>query len=79
MWNAYTGVDRAYRGRGVARALKLRTIQWARQNNVDFIYTGNDIANQRMLAINVQLGYEPLPGWVEVVKELARPMEYNTL
>ena len=70
-WNAYTGVDRAYRGRGVARALKLRTIQWARQNGVDFIYTGNDIANQRMLAINIQLGYEPLPGWVEVVKELA--------
>lgn len=69
-WNSYTGVHRDYRGRGVARALKLETIEWARQNGVDFIYTGNDIANHRMLSINVRLGYKPLPSGIEVVKHL---------
>jgi GNAT superfamily N-acetyltransferase len=69
--NSYTGTDRAYRGRGIARALKLKTIEWCRANGVEYIYTGNDIDNQRMLAINIRLGYEPLPSDLEVVKELA--------
>jgi GNAT superfamily N-acetyltransferase len=69
-FNGYTGVDRAYRGRGVARALKLRTIEWARQNGVDAIYTGNDVDNKRMLDINIRLGYRPLPSALEVVKDL---------
>jgi GNAT superfamily N-acetyltransferase len=69
-FNSYTGVHPAYRGRGVARALKKKTIEWARENGVDFIYTGNDIANQRMLSINIRLGYQPLPASVEVVKQL---------
>jgi GNAT superfamily N-acetyltransferase len=68
--NDYTGVDRAYRGRGVARALKLRTIRWAQENGVDSIVTGNDVDNRRMLDINIRLGYRPLPGSVEMVKEL---------
>jgi GNAT superfamily N-acetyltransferase len=70
-FNAYTAVDQAYRGRGIARALKLRTVLWARHNGVDFIYTGNDVENRRMLDINVRLGYEPLPGSIEVIKELS--------
>jgi GNAT superfamily N-acetyltransferase len=69
-WNAFTGVDRAYRGKGVARALKVRTVEWARQNGVDYIYTGNDEGNKRMLAINVRLGYEPVAASIEVRKEL---------
>jgi GNAT superfamily N-acetyltransferase len=69
--NDYTGVARAYRGKGVARALKLKTIEWCRANGIESIYTGNDIDNQRMLAINIRLGYEPIPGEVEVVKELS--------
>jgi mycothiol synthase len=69
-FNDYTGVDRAYRGRGVARALKLKTIEWSQANGVDYIYTGNDIHNKRMLAINIRLGYQQLPGEVEMAKEL---------
>lgn len=68
--NDYTGVDRDYRGRGIARALKYRTIEWARANGIEYIYTGNDVDNQRMLAINIRLGYEPLPSSQEVVKHL---------
>lgn len=69
--NDYTGVDREYRGRGVARALKLQTVKWAREHGVEAIITGNDVDNQRMLAINVRLGYRPLPGFAEVIKELS--------
>jgi GNAT superfamily N-acetyltransferase len=68
-FNGYTGVLRAYRGRGVARGLKWKTIEWARQNGVDFIYTGNHVDNARMLAINVRLGYQPLPRFREVLKD----------
>lgn len=68
--NGFTGVDRAYRGKGVARALKARTINWARHHGVRYIYTGNDVENDRMLAINIRLGYQPVPSQLEIVKEL---------
>ncbi len=68
--NSYTGVDHAYRGRGLARALKVKTIEWARENGIEFLYTGNDIENAAMLAINISLGYEALPASIEFVKEL---------
>ena len=55
-FNGLTGVIRAYRGKGVARALKLRTIQWAHLNGIKNIDTGNDADNSRMLAINVSFG-----------------------
>lgn len=68
-FNGFTGVARTHRGRGVARALKLKTIEWSRCNGVDFIYTGNHVDNKRMLDINIRLGYKPLPRFLEVVKE----------
>jgi RimJ/RimL family protein N-acetyltransferase len=69
-YNLYTGVDRSYRGRGIAKALKLGTVQWARENGVRYIYTDNDSENHAMLSINVALGYELLPDAVEVLKEI---------
>jgi GNAT superfamily N-acetyltransferase len=68
--NWFTAVDRGYRGKGIARALKLRTVEWAGQNGMDWIYTGNDISNAPMLAINIEMGYEALPASIEMVKEL---------
>ena len=70
-FNGFTGVKRAYRGRGVARALKLRTVQWCHDHKVKFIYTANDVNNKRMLAINNSLGYQELPIGEEVVKHLS--------
>jgi GNAT superfamily N-acetyltransferase len=64
-------VDRAYRGRGVARLLKLRQIQWAGQQGIRSLYTENDIDNPRMYDINIRLGYQPLPGTVGLVKDLS--------
>ena len=77
--NGYTGVHRSYRGRGIARALKLRTVEWCRQHHVDHIYTGTAIENVRMLAINRRLGYEELPlslemiGYLEPTGPIAQP------
>lgn len=62
MYNMVTGVDRAYRGRGLALGLKLRTIQLAQQVGAAYIRTHNDSENAPMLAINRKLGYQPQPG-----------------
>ena len=69
-WNQGTGVESAYRGRGVARLLKLHTLRYARQHGIAYLYTGNDLSNSRMLAINIRLGYQALPNSIETVKEL---------
>jgi GNAT superfamily N-acetyltransferase len=55
----YTGVDREYRGRGIALALKLRAIAYARDHGYRFIRTDSSAANERMLAINAALGFVP--------------------
>ena len=56
-----TAVLRAYRGRGIARELKHATIDWAIRNGLTALETGNDEANAPMRAVNVRLGYEPMP------------------
>jgi len=69
-FNGFTGVRRAYRGKGVARALKLKTLEYARDSGITYIYTANDVNNKRMLAINNSLGYQELPIAEEGVKTL---------
>jgi len=61
-YNAFTGVLRDYRGRGLAQALKLQTILLARREGMRYIRTHNDSNNAPMLAINRKLGYKPEPG-----------------
>ena len=56
-----TGVRRAWRGRGIATALKRATIEWARAAGLEALETGNDIDNAPMRAVNARLGYQPLP------------------
>jgi GNAT superfamily N-acetyltransferase len=68
--NWFTGVDRKYRSKGIARALKLCTVEWAREHGMDWIYTGNEMSNAPMLAINIEMGYEALPASIEMVKEI---------
>lgn len=60
-WHGMTAVRRAWRGRGVASALKRATIAWAGANGIRALETANDIANAPMRAVNGRLGYEPLP------------------
>ena len=61
-YNAFTGVLREYRGRGLAQALKLQTILLAKREGIRYIRTNNDSKNAPMLAINRKLGYKPEPG-----------------
>jgi len=69
--NMITGVDRAYRGRRIALALKLLTIRYAKARGSDAIVTNNDSQNAPMLAINHKLGYVPRPGIYRLAKALA--------
>jgi mycothiol synthase len=55
-----TAVLRSFRGRGIARALKHATIDWAVRNGLTTLETGNDEANASMRALNARLGYVPM-------------------
>ena len=61
--NAFTGILRQYRGRGLAQALKLQTILLARREGMLSIRTNNDSQNAPILAVNRKLGYIPEPGF----------------
>ncbi|GAC1629405.1 MAG: hypothetical protein NVS4B2_11500 [Chloroflexota bacterium] len=69
--NHYTGVARSHRGRGIARALKYHTVEWAQQHGIQSIITGNDATNKPMLAINIDLGYQPLAARIEMARDLS--------
>jgi GNAT superfamily N-acetyltransferase len=58
-WHDMTAVARAWRGRGLAGALKGAVIGWAIENGLDTHETGNDIDNLAMRAVNARLGYRP--------------------
>jgi GNAT superfamily N-acetyltransferase len=57
--NDFTAVAPSHRGRGIAPALKLRAIGWARANDIDWFYTSSEVRNHPMLTINRRLGYVP--------------------
>ncbi len=52
-----TGVKRAWRGRGIARALKQSQIAAAQAAGLERLRTQNDLANAPMRRVNEQLGY----------------------
>lgn len=63
-----TGVRQAYRGRGIAIALKLASIEYARGRGCSHIRTWNEINNVGMLAINDRLGFVRTPAWITYEK-----------
>lgn len=67
----FTGVDPAYRGRGLAVALKLLTVEYAKRAGAKRMRTSNDSRNAPILAVNRHLGYEPLPGVWQLERRLA--------
>lgn len=60
-WHDMTAVLPAWRGRGIATALKLATIAWAKDHGLTALETGNDEENASMRSVNVRLGYMDLP------------------
>jgi len=66
-----TGVRREYRGRGIAVALKLKVIDFARRNGYMKLKTWNASNNAPMLAVNTKLGFKREVGWITLEKALA--------
>lgn len=65
-----TGTARAYRGRGIALALKVEMLQRAAEAGLTAMLTTNDEPNKAMRGINAKLGYVMLPAQIELEKQL---------
>jgi GNAT superfamily N-acetyltransferase len=68
-YTGLTGVSRKYRRRGIATALKVKAIEVAKADGFESIETSNE-ENNPMYQLNLQLGYEPAPAWLEFEKRL---------
>jgi len=62
--HAMLAIRRAWRGRGIAKALKARQIMWALDNGLTELRTGNDERNASARAVNANFAYTPLPDQV---------------
>jgi GNAT superfamily N-acetyltransferase len=61
-----TGVKRAWRGRGIAAALKRAEIRWAKENGYAYLKTMNEERNEPIRRLNERHGYRLEPGFVTV-------------
>jgi mycothiol synthase len=66
----FTGVKRAFRGRGIATALKVAAIRLAQERGLEKIETENCSANAPMLEINRKLGFVFAAPEVEMIRWL---------
>lgn len=71
VWTGYTCSHPDYRGRGIARAVKLQSLAQAVELGVPFVRTDNDSENAPMLHINETLGYDPRPGFNSFEKRVS--------
>lgn len=70
IYTDYTGVARSHRGRGIAMALKLRTIAAATAAGAHTMSTETEAKNGPMQAVNRKLGYMPGQGAYRIIKQL---------
>lgn len=77
LYTGATGVRRAYRRRGIALALKLRAIAYAKSIGCPTIKTWNEVNNRGMLSINEALGFAKQPVWIQMVKTITKESEIH--
>jgi GNAT superfamily N-acetyltransferase len=65
-----TGVLREYRRRGIATALKIYALEFAKNAGCPCVKTWNAQSNRAMLSINEALGFEKQPAWISYAKTL---------
>jgi GNAT superfamily N-acetyltransferase len=61
-YHELSAVKRAWRGRGVARALKARQIGWAKESGFAELRTRNEERNEPIRRLNALFGYRPALG-----------------
>jgi mycothiol synthase len=60
--NGLTAVKRAWRGRGIAGALKRTQVAWATAAGYERLVAANEVRNEPIRRLNERLGYRPAPG-----------------
>ncbi|MEC1524157.1 GNAT family N-acetyltransferase [Neobacillus niacini] len=70
MYTDYTGVSQHFRGRGIAKALKLLSIQEAISEGAHTMTTETEAGNEAMQKLNRGLGYVPGKGHYRICKPL---------
>jgi mycothiol synthase len=71
VYHDMTGVKRAWRGRGIARALKATQIRWAKENGYEELRTSNEERNAPIRKLNKRFGYQPAVGRIYLRGPLA--------
>lgn len=69
MYTNVTGVLREWRRNGIATALKVHALEWAKAQGAKRIEADNEEGNP-MYQLNLALGFEPIPAWLTYRKEL---------
>lgn len=69
LYTGLTGVARSHRRLGLATAMKLRAIAFARTYGAQVIETDNE-ENNPMYQINMMLGFTPQPAWLAFQKDI---------
>jgi len=69
--HAMTAVKRAWRGRGIAGALKAAEINWALANGYTELHTSNEERNAPIKRLNARLGYRSGIGRIYLVGPIA--------
>ena len=69
LWTGLTGVTRSHRRRGIATAIKVTALSHAKQLGIKFVQTDNE-ENNPMFQLNLELGFTPLPAWIDFEKAL---------
>jgi mycothiol synthase len=69
LYTGLTGVVRSHRRKGIATALKVHGLGFARRYGAKVVETDNE-ENNPMYLLNVKLGFKPQPAWIDFEKRI---------